>query len=190
MAVFIIGLVILLGTHSISIVAPSWRGRVTASIGEGPWKGLYALASLLGFALLVWGYGMARQETAMLYTPPAGLRHVTLFLMLFVFPLLFAAYLPGRIKTAIKHPMLAAIKIWAFAHLLANGSVVDVILFGSFLVWAVAERVSIKHRTPRPVPGPPPTRWNDAIAVVAGLAVYAAFVLGVHRWLIGVSPLG
>jgi uncharacterized membrane protein len=98
---------------------------------------------------------------------------------------LLAAYLPGRIKTAAKHPMLAGVKLWAFAHLLANGALADVVLFGTFLAWAVADRISLKRRAPRPVPATPPSRWNDAIAVVGGLAVYVGIVLGGHAWLTG-----
>jgi uncharacterized membrane protein len=109
-----------------------------------------------------------------------------------VFPLLFAAYLPGRIKSAVKHPMLLAVKVWAVAHLLANGTLADVLLFGGFLAWAVADRVSVKRRTPKEahaVPSAPARAMNDVIAVVGGLIVYAVFLLWGHRWLIGVSPL-
>ncbi len=137
---------------------------------EGP---VYAVVSLVGFALLVYGYGLARQAPVVLYTPPDGLRHVALLLMLPVFVLLLAAYLPGRIKTAAKHPMLLATKLWATAHLLANGTLADVLLFGGFLAWAVADRISLKRRAPRPMPGMgPPRVLNDVIAVVGGLGLY------------------
>jgi uncharacterized membrane protein len=115
---------------------------------------------------------------------------VALLLLVFVFPLLLATYLPGRIQATTRHPMLAATKLWAVAHLLANGTLADVVLFGSFLAWAVADRISMKHRVQRPVPGAPPSGLNDVIAVVGGLALYGAFVLWLHAWLIGVSPLG
>jgi len=148
------------------------------------------VVSIVGFALLIYGYGVARQTPVVLYTPPTALRHIALALMLPVFPLLLAAYLPGRIKTAAKHPMLLAVKIWATAHLLANGMLVDVLLFGSFLVWAVLDRIAAKRRAvPRSVPGAPPSPVNDAIALVGGLALYAAFLMGLHLWMIGVSPL-
>ncbi|HJV63941.1 MAG TPA: NnrU family protein [Albitalea sp.] len=186
----ILGLVLFLGVHSVAIVAPSWRDAQAMRLGELPWKGLYSVASIIGFVLLIVGYGMARQSPLVLYTPPTWMRHVTLLLMLPVFPLLLAAYLPARIQAAVKHPMLAAVKLWAFAHLLANGTLADVLLFGGFLVWAVADRISVKHRPPRAVPGAPRRPANDAIAVVAGLVLYALFVGGLHRWLIGVSPLG
>ena len=190
MAILVAGIIIFFATHSISIVNESWRNSMVARIGQAPWKALYALFALTGLALMVWGYGVARQEVIILYLPPLWLRHVALLLLLFIFPLLLAAYLPGRIKAMTKHPMLVATKLWAFAHLLANGSLADVLLFGSFLVWAVADRISLKRRTPRPVPGAPPSAWNDVIAVVAGLGLYVAFVVWLHAWLFGVAPVG
>ncbi len=190
MTLLIVGLLLFLGIHSVSIVAPAWRDAQVARRGEGPWKGVYSLLSIAGFALLLYGYGVARQSPVVLYTPPRALRHVALVLMLPVFPLLFAAYLPGRIKTAAKHPFLVAVKLWALAHLLANGTLADVLLFGGFLVWAVADRISLKRRPVRPVPGAPPRPFNDVIALIGGLAVYALFVLWAHQRLIGVSPLG
>lgn len=190
MNVLIAGLILFLATHSVSIVNASWRDSVAARIGEWSWKGLYSLAALAGLVLIIWGYGLARQEPVFLYVPPIWLRHVALLLMVFVFPLLLATYLPGRIKALTKHPMLAATKLWAFAHLLANGTLADAVLFGSFLVWAVVDRISMKRREPRPVPGAPASAWNDAIAVVGGLALYVAFVLWLHVWLVGVSPMG
>jgi uncharacterized membrane protein len=114
---------------------------------------------------------------------------VALLLMLPVFPLLAAAYLPGRIKAALKHPFLVAVKLWAAAHLLANGTLADVLLFGSFLAWAVADRISLKRRPQRPLPGAPERPMNDLIAVVAGLVLYGVFVTWLHQWLIGVAPL-
>lgn len=189
MALFLIGLLVFLGVHSVAIVAPRWR-EAQAARHAGAWKGGYALVSIVGFVLLLYGYGVARQTTPVLWTPPAGLRHVALLLMLPVFPLLIAADARGRIQRAVKHPMLLAVKFWAVAHLLANGTLVDVILFGAFLAWAVADRISLKRR---PASGPPhaaPNPRNDLIAVVAGLVVYALFLFWGHRWLIGVSPLG
>lgn len=190
MAILIIGLILFLGTHSVSIIAPSWRDRMAFRIGAAAWRGTYSLIALGGLMLIVRGYGLAHADTAMLYTPPTWLRHVALLLMAFVFPLLLAAYLPGRIRTATRHPLLLATTLWALAHLLANGSLADAVLFGSFLAWAAADRLSLEQRTPRSVPAAALSRWNDAIAVTAGLAIYAAFMLGLHRALIGVSPLG
>lgn len=191
MSLLIFGLVIFLGVHSVAIVAPAWRDAQLARIGEPAWKGVFAVLSLVGFALLVYGYGQARQAPVVLYTPPTWTRHLALLLMLPVFPLFFATYLPGRIKTAAKHPTLLATKLWAVAHLLANGNAGDVLLFGAFLAWAVADRIAAKRRAvPRQLPGAPPSAANDVIALVGGLALYAAIVLWAHRWLIGVSPFG
>jgi uncharacterized membrane protein len=189
MLYLILGLVLFLGVHSVEIFSPGWRSTMVARIGERAWKGLYALLSIVGFVLIIWGYGVARQEPILLYTPPVWMRHLSALIMLPVFPLLLAAYLPGRIKAATKHPMLAAIKFWALAHLLANGMLADVLLFGSFLAWAVADRISFKRRIARPIPGAPPRKINDVIAVAAGLALYVIFVLGLHARLFGVSPL-
>jgi len=193
MLVLVVGLVIFLGVHSVSIVAPGWRTATVARLGERPWKGLYSLASAVGLALIIVGYGMARKDPVVLYTPPAALRHLALVLMLPVFPLLFAAYLPGRIRAAAKHPFLLAVKFWALAHLLANGMLADVLLFGGFLAWAVADRISVKRRPAaqtHEVPAAPPRAANDAIALIGGLVVYAVFIIWAHRWIIGVSLLG
>jgi uncharacterized membrane protein len=193
MLVFVVGLVLFLGTHSVSIVAPRWRSDMVARLGAGPWKAVYAIASAVGLVVLVIGYGMARREPFVLYTPPTALRHLALLLMVPAFPLFVSTYFPGRISALAKHPMLLSVKIWATAHLLANGTLADVILFGTFLAWAVADRISVKRRTAaeaHDVPAAPPRPFNDAIAVVVGLVVYAVFLFGAHRWLIGVSPLG
>ena len=191
MTLLIFGLLIFLGVHSTSIFAPAWRASQAELRGDAAWKGMYSLLSLAGFVLLIYGYGVARQLPVVLYTPPTFTRHIALLLMLPVFPLLFAAYLPGRIKAAAKHPMLLAVKLWALAHLLANGTLHDVVLFGAFLAWAVADRISVKRRAVvRAHPGAPPSPVNDVIAVVGGLVTYAVFVLWAHLKLIGVSPLG
>ena len=190
MAWLLIGLVLFLGIHSVSIVARPWRDAQIAQRGEGTWKGLYTVVSLIGFVLIVYGYGVARQSPVVLYSPPPWTRHLALLLMLPVFPLLFASSLPGRIKTAAKHPMLLATKLWAVAHLVANGTLADVLLFGGFLAWAVADRISVKRR-PQPAAAVEPARpINDVIALVGGLLVYALFLAWLHAWLIGVSPLG
>ena len=192
MIVLLLGLVVFLGVHSVAIAAPGWRSAQVARIGERPWKGLYSIAAGIGLALVIVGYGMARREPVVLYTPPVALRHLALLVMLPVFPLLFATYLPGRISRIARHPMLLATKLWATAHLLANGTLADVLLFGGFLAWAVADRVSVKRRPPdavRAPPGAPPGPMNDAIALVGGLAVFALTVFWLHRVAFGVSPL-
>lgn len=189
MLYLVIGLVLLLGVHSVSIVAPAWRDRMFAQLGEMPWKAIYSVISIIGFVLIIWGYGLARMNPVLLYNPPTWARHLTLLLMVPVFPLLLAAYLPGKIKTALKHPMLVAVKLWAVSHLLANGMLADVLLFGGFLAWAVVDRISLKRRPQRPIRMAPPSRANDAIAVIAGLVLYVIFVVWLHAKLIGVSPL-
>jgi uncharacterized membrane protein len=190
MGMLVLGLALFLGTHSIAIAAPGLRDRGVARLGENGWKGVYAVLSLTGFLLLVYGFAMARHSPVVLYTPPHFLRHVTFLFMLPVFPLIFAAYLPGRIKSAMKHPMLSAVKFWAFAHLLSNGTLADVVLFGAFLAWAVLDRISVKRRAPPAPRAAPAGPFNDLIAVLLGLAVYGLFIGWAHRWLIGVSPLG
>jgi uncharacterized membrane protein len=190
MTVLIVGLVLFLGVHSVAIVAPQFRTRAVAALGERVWKGLYAFIALVGLVLIIRGFAAARVTSLPLYVPPGWLHRVALVVMLPVFPLLFAAYLPGRIQARMKHPMLVAVKTWALAHLLANGLVVDVVLFGSILLWAGLDRVSIRYRPAlRPLPHLPASRFNDAIAIVAGLVVYAVLIGGLHQRLMGVSPL-
>ena len=189
MNTLIAGLIIFFAVHSISIVNDAWRNRMVAKTGEWGWKGLYALLAIIGLLLVIRGYGLARLDPVVLYTPPRWLHYGALLLLLPVFPLLLAAYLPGRIQMVAKHPMLLATKLWATAHLLVNGTLADVLLFGSFLAWAVADRISLKRRTPHPVPNTPPGRFNDAMAVVIGLGLYAAFVFWLHARLIGAAVI-
>ena len=198
MAWLVLGLVLFLGVHSVSIVSPAGRNRLARQLGEGPFQGLYSLASFAGLALIVWGYGLAREAPVLLYSLPTGFRHLAALLMLPVFVLLLAAYLPGRIRTATRHPMLVAVKLWALAHLLAQsvtgGTAADVLLFGGFLAWAVVDRISIQRRARagllRSVPALPASGMNDAIALIGGLALYLGFVFWAHAWLFGVKPFG
>lgn len=194
MLLLILGLVLFLGIHSVSIVSADGRNRLAQQMGEGPWKGLYSLVSLAGFVLIVIGYGAAREAPVLLYTLPAGFRHLAALLMLPVFVLLLATYLPGRIQRTAKHPMLLAVKLWALAHLLANGTLADVLLFGGFLAWAVADRISVKKRAARGLtraaPALPGSKANDAIALVGGLGLYVLFVVWAHGFLFGVRPFG
>jgi uncharacterized membrane protein len=190
MGYLVAGLLVFFAMHSVAIVAPAWRDRTAARVGDPAWKALYTVVSIVGFVMFVHGYGIARAEAPVLYTTPPFMRHVAALLMLPVFPLLLAAYLPGRIKTAVKHPMLTATKAWALAHLLVNGSAADVLLFGSFLVWAVADRIAVgKRAVVRKTPGAPSARWNDAIAIAGGLVLYVVFVAWAHQRLFGVAPL-
>lgn len=185
----IAGMFLFFGTHSLAIVSPGTRDALAARLGPQAWRVVYSLVSLAGFVLIVRGYAAARLDPQVIYAPPAFMRHVTALLMLPVFPLLLASYLPGRIKTATKHPMLAATKAWALAHLLANGMLADVLLFGGFLAWAVFDRISLGKRPPKVLPVAPPSKYNDTIAIVGGLALYGVFVMWAHARLFGVSPL-
>lgn len=185
----ILGLIVFLGIHSVRIAAPEWRERQVIALGEGRWKGIYSLISLVGLVLLIWGYGRAWQVAPVLYEPPVWLKHVAALLMFFSFVSLMVFNLPaGRLKPLLKHPFLVAVKIWALAHLLANGDLAALILFGAFLVWAVVDRIAVGRRG-EAVPQPGPVKW-DIIAVASGAVLYALFVWKLHLWLIGVPPLG
>jgi uncharacterized membrane protein len=183
----LIGLVVFFGIHSVAIVALPMRDKMAARSEMG-WKAMYTIASLIGLVLIVRGYGELRLTPTVLYVPPTGLRHVAALLMLPAFAFFIAPYFPGRIKQALKHPQLVAVKLWAMAHLLVNGNVADVLLFGSFLVWAVVDRISMKNRVARPLPGAPESRANDVIIVVVGLLLYVVFVMWGHEALIGMQP--
>lgn len=187
MTMLLAGLILLLGSHSVSLFGSAWRDRAVARMGRGPWMGLYSLASLAGLILVVSGFGTARQNGTLLYAPLSP--RLALILMIPVFPLALASILPGHIRMAVRHPLMLAILLWSTAHLLANGSSADVLLFGAFLVWAMAEWFSQDQRS-RPARPARSPRQNDAVAVVGGLALYIAFVGGLHHWLFGVSPLG
>ena len=141
-----LGLILFFAVHSIAIVAPHWRDRMVLRLGAAPWRGAYSLLSVAALLLIIQGFGLARGAAAVCYVPTDWMRAAARVLMVPVFPLLLAGYFPGRIQTLAKHPMLVAIKLWAFAHLLANGSAADVLLFGGFLVWAVIDRISLKRR--------------------------------------------
>jgi uncharacterized membrane protein len=184
----ILGLIVFLGIHSVRMVAPGFRDRMISQRGEGAWKGIYSLVSIAGFVLIVWGYGQARLDVPILYEPPVWMKHIAVLLMVFSFVFLVAAQLPaGRIKKAVKHPMLLGVKIWAFAHLLANGDLASLLLFLAFLGWAVWNRIAVKRRGD-PVFENVSVR-NDIISVVVGVALAAWFVVQLHAWLFGVPPI-
>ena len=190
MLTFVIGLLVFLGIHSVSIVTPGWRDGQVSRMGENTWKGLYSLVSLMSFGAMLYGYGIARHAPVMVYVPPPALRYLALLLMVPVFPLLIAAYFPGRVKRWAGHPMLLAVILWSVAHLSTNGTLADLLLFGGFLVWAVADLIAVSRRAhPRKVPGAPPSAINDVIVVVGGLGLYAFMLLWAHVHLVGVSPL-
>ena len=192
MTALILGLVIFLGVHSVRIVAEPWRTRMRARLGEGAWKGLYSLLSLLGFGLIVWGYGLARQQPVSLWAPMPWARHLASLLTLLAFVLLVAAYVPrNSIKARLHHPMILGVKLWALAHLLANHTLADLLLFGGFLLWAVLSFRAARQRdaavgTRYPAGAAGPT----VITVLVGCAAWAAFALWAHTAWIGVRPFG
>lgn len=189
--VMIAGLVLFIGTHLVT-TRRDLRARLIATLGEGGYKAVYALISAAGLALIVWGFAHYRATGWIdIWHPPAAMKHVTEALMLPAVILVVASYIRGRIYATLKHPMLAGVKLWAFAHLLANGDLGSIILFGSFLAWAVVDRISLKHRAdagapPIPVDGV----RNDVIAVVVGLVAYLALGGLFHPYVIGVPVFG
>lgn len=192
MGALVLGLLLFLGTHSLRIVAEDWRARQLARLGEKRWQGLFALAAALGFVLLVWGYGQTRLDGVALWQPPLWTRHLAALLMLPALILVAAAYGPAnRIRAALGHPMVAGVKLWAFAHLLVNGRLGDVLLFGAFLLWAVLDFRAARRRDRRagvvPVAG---SVAATALTVAAGAGVWLAFASFLHRWLIGVPVFG
>ena len=191
MPVLILGLLIFLGMHSLRIFANDWRDRQIARLGTKRWKGLYALVSIIGFVLICWGFGLARQHPVPLYVPPLALRHLNALFTLIAFILLAAAYIPrNHLKAKFGHPMLLGVKTWAFGHLLATGMLHDVVLFGAFLLWAVV--VFIVSRRRDRMAGtvyPAGSTKGDVLAVVIGVVVWIVFAFRLHLWLIGVNPM-
>ena len=185
MAMLIAGLVLFFAIHAVPIL-PGLRDRMIASLGEGPYKGVFGLVSLAGLVLIVMGYGEARQTAEPIWFPPTWTAHLGATIMVFAMIALAAAYIPSRIRTVLKHPMLVAIKLWALAHLLANGDNVSLLLFGSFLAFAVIDRISVKRRGP--LGAAQGTLTGDIAAVAVGLGAYVALVLWGHEWLFGVAP--
>jgi len=188
----LLGLVVFLGVHSTRVFADDWRTRMVARIGEKPWKGLYSVLSVAGFVLLVWGYGQARQEPVVVWTPPRGMSHLAALLTLFSFVMLAAAYVPANgIKARLKHPMVLGVKVWAFAHLMSNGTLADILLFGAFLAWSVLLfRASRRRDRTSGTIYPPGTAAGTWFTLVAGVAAWVGFAFWGHAHLIGVSPLG
>lgn len=190
MAYLILGLLIFLGVHSLRIVADDWRTARIARSGENAWKGMYSLASAVGLGLIVWGYGLARVEPLALWSTPSWTRQVAALLTLPAFILLVAAYVPGnRIKAAVGHPMVAGVKLWALAHLLANGSLADLLLFGGFLAWAVASFAAARRRDRAAGRTYAVLGWpRDAAVAAIGIAAWAGFAFWGHVVLIGMGP--
>ena len=192
MSMLILGLVLFLGVHSVRIVADDWRTRTIGRIGAGAWKGAYTVISLVGFGLLVWGFGQARMQPVQIWVPPVGMRHLASLLTLVAFVFLAAAYVPGNaIKARMHHPMVLGVKTWALAHLLANGLLHQMLLFGAMLAWAVADFVSARRRDRAAGTTYQPGRASaTVVAVVAGAVAWAVFALWLHGWWIGVRPFG
>lgn len=188
----VLGLLLFLGVHSTRIFADGWRSAMIERIGALSWKGLYALASLLGFWLMVRGWSQVRLEPVVLWTTPVALRHGAAALTLLALVLWVAAYVPGNlIRSRLRHPMVLGTKTWALAHLLANNSVADLVLFGSFLVWSVVLFVASRRRDRREQRPPAPGRMGPTVLTIAlGLIVWAIFAFWLHAVWIGVSPLG
>ena len=192
MALLILGLILFLGVHSTRIFADGWRGATIARIGPLPWKGLYSVISLLSFVVLVWGFRQARHESLVLWVSPNWMRHVTALLMMVSFVLLAAAYVPHNwFKARLHHPMVLGVKVWALGHLLANGALPDVVLFGAFLLWAVLSFSAARRRDRAAgTVYPPGNATGTALTVALGLVGWSVFAWLLHGPLIGVRPLG
>ena len=191
MTLLISGLVLFIGVHSVRIFADDWRTQKIEQLGEKKWKGLYTLVATAGFALIAIGYDSARTAPVILWEPPFWGRHLTILLNLFKLILLTAAFVPrNSIKAKLGHPMILSVKIWALAHLLANGTLADLLLFGSFLVWAVLDfsSSSKRDRAAATVRAPGATA-NTVLTVALGSVLWLAFLYWLHAWLIGVAPL-
>ena len=192
MAYLILGLVVFLGVHSLRIFAEGWRSQTLARVGEGTFKAVYSIVSPLGFLLLVWGFGVARETPVMVWMPPVGMRHAASLLTLVAFVLLAAAYVPrNAIKARFHHPMVLAVKTWALAHLLANGSLAHLVLFGAFLAWAVADFIASRRRDRKlGTSYPAGTATGTVATAVVGVAAWVVFALWLHGMLIGIKPFG
>lgn len=192
MTYLLLGLLIFIGVHSVRIVADDWRTSTRERIGPMAWKAIYSLFSVLGLVLIVWGFGVTRQMPIQLWSPPFGLRHVAAVINLGAFVLLAAAYVPGnRIKARVHHPMVLGVALWSFAHLLSNGNLGQMVLFGSFFVWSGLDGWAATRRDRRLctvyLSG---TAGATGIAVVLGVSAWIVFTLWLHGVLIGVRPLG
>lgn len=192
MAILILGLVLFLGVHSTRIVSDGWRSAMVARLGLNRWKGIHSAISIAGFALVVWGYGLARPAAVPLWSPPAWTAQLAALLTVPAFILLAATYVPrNQIQAALHHPMVLGVQLWALAHLLANGTQLDALLFGAFLVWALLSYFAARRRDRaegHTYPAGRPAMTLVAVAVGAGL--WAAFALWLHERWIGVAPLG
>ena len=199
MTQLILGLILFLGAHSVRIWADGWRDQTIEAYGEKAFKGVYALVSILGFYLLVVGYGEARLQTVALWNPPIFTKHISMLLMLLSSILLMATYIPrNHFKMRLGHPMVLSVKVWALSHLLANGNLADLVLFGSFLIWAVLNFRSARARDRAQVENsvaiedslPKPNLYATLIALFGGMALWAVITFVLHAKVVGVAPMG
>lgn len=195
MLVMVLGLLLFIAIHLVPTV-PDVRGTLVARMGRTGYQTFFSILSLAGLVLIIIGWqklGLASSKNPQIWVPPVWTRHIALLLMLPAMILLVAAYIPSRIRTAVKHPMLTAVKLWALSHLLANGDLASIVLFSALLAYAVYDRISLKRREPGSGLGPLGSRTGglggDLAVLVIGSALYAALLLGGHRWLFGVAPL-
>jgi len=193
MLTLIAGLILFLGVHSVRIFADDWRTRQQQKWGADAWRGVYAVLSLAGLVLVIYGFGLVRNAPVVVWIPPVGMRHAASLLTLLAFILLAAAYVPGNaIKARVHHPMVAGVKLWAVAHLMANGNLGHLVLFGSFLAWAVLDFISARQRDRRNPPATRPVTTLSAtlITVVVGVVGWLVFAFWLHGLLMGIKPFG
>ena len=199
MTQLILGLVLFLGAHSVRILADGWRDQTIAAYGEKAFKGVYTLVAILGFYLLVVGYGEARLQPLVLWNPPIFTKHISMLLMLLSSILLIAAYIPrNHFKMRLKHPMVLSVKVWALSHLLANGNLADLVLFGSFLIWAVLnfrsararDRAQVQKSDANEEAPLKPNLLATLIALFGGMGLWAVITFVLHAKVVGVAPMG
>ena len=188
MWILILGLAIFLGIHSVQMLAPNWREETILKMGKHGWRGLYSLLSIGGLAMIVWGFGEARPDAPDLYYAPSWMPHLTMMLTLVAFVFLVAGNLPtGYIKARLKHPMVTGVIIWAFAHLMMNGDLASVLLFGSILVWAIWNRINVERRSSAALVAG--SIFPDIFALIIGLGLWMLMLHGLHGMLIGVEVI-
>lgn len=192
MSILVLGLILFLGVHSTRIFAEGWRTQTIARLGEMPWKGIYSVVSIIGFALIIWGFGSARQQPVVLWSPPVAMKHLNSLFTVLAFILIAAAYVPrNQIKARLHHPMVLGVKLWAFGHLLATSTLASAVLFGTFLLWAILDfRAARKRDRALGTAYQAGTVPGTLATVVVGLAAWAAFALWLHAAWIGIAPLG
>lgn len=192
MSYLILGLMIFLGAHSVRIVADDWRTRTRSRIGELAWRGLFSATSMIGLSLLIWGFGLSREQPVQLWNPPLAMRHTALLLTLLSFVFISATYVPNNaIKGRLHHPLVLAVLLWSAAHLMANGNLAHTVLFGSFLLWSILSFTAARRRdrvARTAYPGG--QTGSTALAILLGLCGWGIFNYWLHGLLIGVRPLG